>query len=151
MAKGEILETWDEGDEQYSLAIYSTAPAAGGAVSSRELVDLRVLLKPEEGGFLACNTSVKDDMKKVLPMLPKGDSSLVRAFSHPGGGVRMVPSGPSPSKDNSVEQMFKYTMVSNIELNGWLLASVVNSATASALVDSHEGMLTHLESKFSKK
>ena len=64
-----------------------------------------------------------------------------------GGGVALIPL----DKDaNGEANRFKYVLVTNVDLKGWLLTSVVNSATTSAMKDSTMQMREHLQKLLSQ-
>jgi len=142
---GERLETFPGGDlgDKILLSRYETAPAAGGAVSSRELVDVGVMKNTDDGGLFFVNVSVGDKEIKLLPSIPKTKSDPIRAFTHPGSGIKLTPV-PDSKNEQGEYTKFTCTLVSNIQLNGWLMQSIVNSATTSALVDSTTLMKQHL-------
>lgn len=144
--RGETVTEFDDPDAGYGVAVYATAPAAGGAVSSRELIDVRyVNWDTPKNGLTLTNVSI-DKPHYGTFVTPKGDSSLVRATSHPGGGSRL--SACDPSLDPETPQWYDFTLASNIELNGWLLTSIINSATSDALYGSTKELKKHLKTKW---
>uniref|UniRef100_A0A7S2S6T3 START domain-containing protein n=1 Tax=Mucochytrium quahogii TaxID=96639 RepID=A0A7S2S6T3_9STRA len=145
---GKVVFSYRDG---YSLSTMVTAEAVGGAISSREFIDIRWKLaggehpSAPEGGLLVTNVGVEPKKdKKWLPQIPKPDSSYILGCTYPGGGIRMT---PIPGRKDA----FKYEMVNNMDIKGWVPTSAVNSATASALLDSHTAMLAHLAKKFGSK
>jgi hypothetical protein len=144
--EGKVLAVF-KGDN-YSLARMSTNAAAGGAVSSREFIDIRAKYVGgghpacPEGGALITNVGLEPKKDKSwLPAMPSEDKNLVLGKSLPGGGVRISPVAGQPG-------LFKYEMVTNMSLGGWLPSSVINSATGGALVESMQLMHAHLKKKF---
>lgn len=139
IASGRVLKSYNDMEEGHpDLCIFYTAPAAGGAVSSRELIDLGLLIDVE-GGFDYINCSPPKGMTfKEAPTKVTGE----RGFTHQGSGMRIRPI-PGTNK-------YKYMLISAIDLGGWLLPSIVNSATTGALMDSTKAMITHLEKLNSK-
>jgi len=142
--EGKILITFKEGKHVLSRMV--TNAVAGGAISSREFFDLRWQLHendhPEapKGGMIATMVGLnpKHD-KKWLPKLPNADSRFVLGQSYQGGGIKLTPIG---------EKEFKYEIVNNVDLGGWIPTSVINTATSSAILESHQAMLQHLTKKF---
>ncbi|GBG34368.1 StAR-related lipid transfer protein 3 [Hondaea fermentalgiana] len=141
---GNIVKTFGE---HFTVARMITNAAAGGAISSREFFDLRVRYNgpseykfaPENGCLTATVGLDPKKDKSWLPSMPKPDKNYVVGTSYPGGGVRISALG----KDT-----FLYEMVTNMNLNGWIPTSVINTATSSALLESHQAMLAHLDKKF---
>ena len=129
---------------ELELCLYYTAPAAGGMVSSREVVDVGLSENiPATGGVRYVNLSLKSDLQRLLPQIPTKIVG-VRAFSHPGSGIVIEPvAGGAPNT-------FKYTIVTAIDLGGWLSASIINQATSQALLESHQIMCKHLNSLYAK-
>lgn len=127
----------------YSLARMVTNAAGGGTISSREFFDLRVKHKggenpaAPEGGIVVASVGLDPNKDKWVPNIPKPNKSLVTGQSFPGGGCRITPVAGKPDT-------FKYEMCTNMNLNGWIPVSAINSATSSALLESHQAMCKHL-------
>mmetsp|Transcript_20509 Transcript_20509/g.40321 ORF Transcript_20509/g.40321 Transcript_20509/m.40321 type:complete len:339 (+) Transcript_20509:92-1108(+) len=144
LKEGSIVKSFGE---HFTIARMVTNAAAGGAISSREFFDLRVKyhgstqhhLAPDNGSISATVGLDPKKDKTWLANVLKPDKTYVLGTSHPGGGMRITSLG-----DNT----FKYEMVNNMNLNGWIPTSVINSATSSALLESHQAMLAHLRKKF---
>uniref|UniRef100_A0A7S3LHA1 START domain-containing protein n=1 Tax=Aplanochytrium stocchinoi TaxID=215587 RepID=A0A7S3LHA1_9STRA len=142
LSHGEILTELhpDGAGDRVVVNKIHTAPAGGGAVSSREMVDAGLLRYRDDGGLLFSAISVGPEFNKHLPCLPKPKSNPIRAFTFSGGGAALIPleQSENPTK-------FKYILVSNVDLKGWLMTSVINSATSGALKDSTRAMLKQLQ------
>lgn len=146
LKEGEVVADFKGG--KYALARMVTNAAAGGAISSREFMDLRMRCGEGEhadappGGLIIASVGLdaKKD-KKWLANVPPPDKSYVLGQSYSGGGVRISPVAGTP-------HTFLYEMVNNMDLKGWIPASVINNATSSALLESHQAMVDHLRKKF---
>ncbi|KAH9259308.1 hypothetical protein BASA81_002351 [Batrachochytrium salamandrivorans] len=116
-----------------------TAPQAGGMVSPRELVDLGIMVEQEtpNSPFIFANASVPPDMFGMFPEAPKKHTG-VRAFGHPGSGSYIEPIPDKPG-------MYRYVLVNALDLGGWLSTSVINQATAGALMEGTQALLVHLD------
>ena len=135
--QGRIAHSFDVNDE-YTISVMNTHPAGGGAISSREFIDLRWRQRTPSNVLV---TIVSPDPKiHSYLKLPQGDKSLVRATNYPGAGIRLT---VLPGGD------LKYESISNASIGGWLPTSVINSATAGAMMESHVAMVTHLR-KYNK-
>lgn len=140
LQSGKVLKTYkavpkDLGEE-VSVSQYYTAPAAGGAVSSREIVDVGLIRKLDNGGLEYVHFSCSKDLQPHLPMVP--DKVVgVRAFTFPGAGMRVEPIPNQPG-------MWNYTLSSSLALGGWIPSSIIASATTGALTDTHRTMKEHL-------
>jgi len=137
---GRIEKTWGD----YSISVMATNAAAGGAISSREFVDVRVKVPDHpavsKGGLLIASIGIEPKTDKWCAPFPKLDKNATLGRNFSGGGVKIEPTGEPNT--------FNYTMVNNLNLKGWIPTSVINSATADALVESHKAMHKHLKSKF---
>jgi hypothetical protein len=150
IAWGKIVK---EFDDYYRIVNYATASAAGGAVSSREFVEIRHVVMVPTGGFYLSGLSVDDSM--VQPFVPgfKGASAGpagTRATSYPGGGARLQVMEGEPS-DINVPRMHRFVMVTNVDLSGWLTQGLINSATTDALIDSTNETRAHLNRLYKKQ
>mmetsp|Transcript_12602 Transcript_12602/g.14454 ORF Transcript_12602/g.14454 Transcript_12602/m.14454 type:complete len:318 (-) Transcript_12602:161-1114(-) len=146
IAHGEILEEFEPdgaGDRLIVNKIH-TAPAGGGAVSSREMIDAGLLRYTEEGGLYFSGASLGPEFNKHLPFLPKPKSDPVRAVTHTGGGMALL-----PLEQVENPKRFKYILVTNVDLKGWLMTSVINSATTGALKESTRAMMKQLKTALS--
>jgi len=131
---GKILRTFDKTEigEPFITLMY-TAPAAGGMVSPRELVDFGLLID-KEGAFDYVYCSIPKEFR--FPELPTKVTGE-RGFMHKGSGMRLE-NIPGTNK-------FKYVLINALDLGGWLPASVINTATTGALTDGTKAMMAHLE------
>ena len=132
---GKIVKTFTKCDlGECFITVMYTAPAAGGMVSSRELVDLGLLIE-KPGSFDYINCSMPKEMKfKEAPSKVTGE----RAFTHRGSGMRVE---LIPGTTNK----YKYILVNAMDLGGWLPVGVINSATTGALMEGTRAMVTQLE------
>jgi hypothetical protein len=135
--------------DNYKIVIYATAPALGGLVTGREFVEARYVTFPAEGGLLLSGVGLPEKpYKQTLGAdYPVGDASLTRALGYPGGGFKLTPVGPAPA-DGKTPGLWKWVLVSNVELGGWLPQSSINSATSQVLVESSKETLKHLHELF---
>lgn len=125
------------------LAIYSSAPALGGSVSSREWLDFRrfrMLPENEGGGFIMALLSVDP---KALPatLQPRFKDGCVRAKSHPGGGLRARPCGPAAEG----RRPWEVVLVVNVELGGWLPVKLINQATTLGIMGTSHDLLSYFQ------
>lgn len=131
-------------EDSTDLLVYASAPAVGGAVSSREWIDLRQLriVREEDGGGLTA-ILLSADPKLLPPSMPAvvAKPGTVAAKSHRGGGIRIRPLGaPSGGK-----RQWEIITVINIELCGWLPVSIINEATTEGLTMTCKNMARYLE------
>jgi len=148
LASGGVLKSYTTGlDGHAEVSLYYTAPAAGGAVSSREFADLGLIIKHANGGISYINASLQPELRRHIPSIPKAVKG-VRGFTQPGSGMRITPLACEAGKEPT---RFKYTLVNAIELGGWLPSSLINSATTQALTDGTRTMCEHLQRRASSK
>jgi hypothetical protein len=138
LLSGKIIKRFnkipDLGDP--TLDIVYTQPAAGGMVASREIIDVGIIADAD-GGFDYINCTLPSPLTlKEIPKKAVGE----RAFSHLGSGMSVKPVGGVPHR-------YKYTLITALDLGGWLPTGVINSATTGALLDGTKAMLTHMASK----
>ena len=139
-----MIQSYTSSLGECHLSLYYTAPAAGGAVSSREIADIGLLIKDSQGGLIYVNASLPSDLKRLMPSIPTKETG-VRGFTLPGSGMKLIPIAGSEQGPNKVPTRFKYILVNSLILGGWLPASLVNSATTQALTDGTKTMIGHLE------
>jgi hypothetical protein len=146
LAKGRIHK---EFDDNYKVLIYSTNPVYGGAVSSREFVEGRVV-KPNQpnGAHLLAGLGLDEKVWGAIlgADFPKGDKGCTRALAFPGGGFYMWP--VDSSLDPETPQEWRYQLVVNTALGGWLPTVTINAATAQVLADATRTQKQHLLTKF---
>lgn len=144
LAKGEIVKDWDGG---YRLCMFSTNPVYGGAVSGREFVEARIIEK-SENEFLVSGVGLeeKEWRPKLGSVYPTGDKNLTKALIFPGGGFHM--SQANPDLPVGQAQDWKYELVTNSALGGWIPTVTINKATASVLAEATVTQKKHMKDKF---
>jgi len=122
------------------LAVTSivTASAAGGLVSSRTLLDFGLQKTNTTGGIHIANCSIPPHFPEFKLGPEPGSDGMVRAISHVGSGCSLMPIPGRPG-------FLNYVLVSTIDLNGWLMPSVVNTAMSTSLLQGTVQMQEYLK------
>lgn len=130
------------------VVTYATTPAAGGSVPSRQFMDLGLFrhykVEGEDNENLAIEFSMVGlDRKKFKKYCPPEDKrGFVQGNTFSGCGLLLV-----PLETTLPCRKWKYTLISAIDLGGWLMPSLVNSATTQALTEQTENMIAHMRKK----
>lgn len=113
------------------LAITSVYTNAFLMVSSRSMLDLALQRCQPKGGIHIINVTCPSHFEEAKKDPGLADS--VRATTHIGSGAAIEPIPGRPG-------YIKYTLVSTLDLGGWLMQSVINGTMSSALAQSTEQM-----------
>jgi len=115
-----------------------TEAAAGGLVKSRTLLDFGLQRTNPKGGIHIANCSVPDTFPEYSLGPKPGSDGMIRAISHVGSGCSLQ---PIPGRPGALH----YVLVSTIDLNGWLMPSVVNAAMSTSLMQGTVQMQEYLK------
>ena len=120
-----------------ALTLIETNAAAGGLVRPRTMLDLALQRTVPDGGIDITNVSVPPDFPEAKAGPDPSTDPRVRATTHIGSGcsIRPIPGRPG---------FLKYTLVTTLDLQGWLSASVINAAMTQSLALSTRQMQDYL-------
>lgn len=145
MAKGTVLKEFNHG---YSICQWSTYPEGGGLVSPREFLECRLVERDDiKCTLFQTSPSVNDSIIRRAGIDVKPDPIAIRAETYPGNGFALEPL-EAVEGDVNHPRNFKMTLVSCIELGGWLSTSLINFVTSQTLLDSNRRTKMYLEQRF---
>ena len=142
-------------DEYYEVLHYSTAPAGGGMVSSRDFVaGVWVRRLPHTGlrvsetsmDTFASKSELPADLAAGVPGLAeinKGVPGCLRGTLFLGCGVELVPL--DPASDPAKPRMHKYISVTNSGDAGWVPQALLNQVMAESLKSAVVNLRAYLE------
>eukprot|EP00924_Labyrinthula_sp_SR-Ha-C_P016719 augustus_masked-scaffold_6-processed-gene-12.46-mRNA-1 protein AED:1.00 eAED:1.00 QI:0/-1/0/0/-1/1/1/0/328 len=141
--------------DDYNLLVNKvvTAPAAGGIVSSREILVCNYFRNEKNNASaekfhvsqLDCSRLTAEE-KQSLNIYSKGAEETVRAKVYNGCGIELT----IEAKESGV-CLFKSTMMTAVDLKGWLPVTVINKATGQALLSSEKKLIKHLNAVFTEQ
>ena len=145
VSRGKILKVFNQG---YSICQWSTHAGAGGLVSAREILECRLVQRDDvKCALFQTSPSIHDHILNSIGIDVKPDPKEIRAESFPGTGFALEPLD-GVEGDTTLPRNFKITIVSSIDLGGWLSKSLVNLATSQALLDANRKTKAYLNKKF---
>jgi len=134
--KGSVLRRFKD---NYMVVQWFTYPQGGGIITPREFLEARLVRRDPDGHLYLTSPSIDDATVKGLGIKFTPGEGSTRAKTFPGNGFSLEPlEALKPGDDPDGFMNFKMTLISCIELGGWLAPGLVNLFTTQSLVDSSD-------------
>jgi len=127
-----------------AVSLVVTNQAAGGLVRPRTMLDFALQRTQPGGGIHIVNTTIPDSFPEFGIGPEPGSDGRVRAKTHAGSGCAIE---PVPGRSG----VLLFTMVSTLDLNGWLSPGVVDAAMSASLAQSTRQMQDHVRREMAER